>query len=77
MMWMGMRRSAAALTLVVAVGLTAGRQRTVERDALVRAMQLSQGNKSKAAQMLGVSRKRLYRMLYEYGLAKSPSGEEI
>jgi transcriptional regulator of acetoin/glycerol metabolism len=42
----------------------------VEKDALIRALQVSHGNKSKAAQLLGVSRKRLYRMLYEYGLSE-------
>jgi DNA-binding NtrC family response regulator len=42
----------------------------VEKEALIRALQVSHGNKSKAAQLLGVSRKRLYRMLYEYGLSE-------
>ena len=53
----------------------------MEKDALIRALQIAHGNKSKAAQLLGVSRKRLYRMLYDYGLgggeaqAESESGE--
>jgi len=45
----------------------------IEKDALVRALQIAHGNKSKAAQLLGVSRKRLYRMLYDYGM----SGESV
>lgn len=49
----------------------------IEKDALVRALQIAHGNKSKAAQLLGVSRKRLYRMLYDYGMSKesAPPGE--
>ncbi|MBI3830885.1 MAG: sigma-54-dependent Fis family transcriptional regulator [Planctomycetes bacterium] len=41
----------------------------MEKEALVRALAVAQGNKSKAAQILGVSRKRLYRMLNDYGMA--------
>src|ERR1043165_9490004 len=42
----------------------------LEKDALIRALQASHGNKSKAADLLGVSRKRLYRMLHDYGIEK-------
>jgi two-component system, NtrC family, response regulator PilR len=48
----------------------------IEKDALLRALQVAHGNKSKAAQLLGVSRKRLYRMLYDYGMAEAPSPEQ-
>jgi DNA-binding NtrC family response regulator len=47
----------------------------IEKDALVRALQVANGNKSRAAQLLGVSRKRLYRMLYDYGMATPESAE--
>ncbi|MCK6472384.1 MAG: sigma-54 dependent transcriptional regulator [Planctomycetes bacterium] len=49
----------------------------MEKDALIRALAVAQGNKSKAAQLLGVSRKRLYRMLHDYGLAEDagPAGD--
>lgn len=43
----------------------------MEKDALKRALEVAHGNKSKAAQILGVSRKRLYRMLYDYGLGEA------
>ena len=48
----------------------------MEKEALIRALQIAHGNKSKAAQLLGVSRKRLYRMLYDYGLGGSDTGNE-
>ena len=47
----------------------------IEKDALLRALQVANGNKSRAAQLLGVSRKRLYRMLYDYGMATPESAE--
>ena len=49
----------------------------IEKDALVRALQVANGNKSRAAQLLGVSRKRLYRMLYDYGMASPESAAEM
>ncbi|HYG77679.1 MAG TPA: sigma-54 dependent transcriptional regulator [Planctomycetota bacterium] len=47
----------------------------MEKDALLRALQIAHGNKSKAAQLLGVSRKRLYRMLYDFGLSTESPAE--
>ena len=41
---------------------------SMEKEALLKALAAARGNKSKAAQLLGVSRKRLYRMLSDYGL---------
>lgn len=47
----------------------------MEKEALTRALSLAQGNKSRAAQILGVSRKRLYRMLNDYGMATEQDKE--
>jgi len=43
--------------------------RTVEKDLIRRALDLSGGNKSKAAEMLGIQRKHLYRKLSEYEIS--------
>jgi DNA-binding NtrC family response regulator len=47
----------------------------LEKDALMRALQVAHGNKSKAAELLGISRKRLYRMLNDYGFESKETGE--
>ncbi len=39
-----------------------------ERRLILRALELAEGNKSRAAEMLKVSRKRIYRKLEEYGI---------
>jgi DNA-binding NtrC family response regulator len=42
--------------------------KAVERRLISRALERAGGNKSRAAEMLGISRKRVYRKLEEYGL---------
>jgi PAS domain S-box-containing protein len=49
--------------------------REVEKDLILRALDLTRGNKSRAAEMLGVQRKHLYRKIAEYGIpaVRTPS----
>ena len=42
---------------------------SMERQAITQAMQVSGGNKSRAARLLGINRQRLYRRLNKYGIA--------
>lgn len=48
----------------------------IERRLLERALTRAGGNKTKAAQLLGVSRPRLYRRLVQFGLAQEGEEEE-
>src|SRR5204862_5677841 len=41
----------------------------MEAELLVRALASTEGNRTRAAELLGVSKPRLYRMLEKYGLA--------
>ncbi len=45
---------------------------SVEREWIVRAIEACGGNKSKAAELLQISRKRIYRKLEEYGIPLHP-----
>jgi len=45
-----------------------GRLDIQERDAIVKALREAGGNKSKAAELLGIDRKKLYRRLRKYQL---------
>jgi len=44
----------------------------VIKKTLVRSLEETEGNRRRAADLLGVSRSTLYRMLTRYGLAESP-----
>jgi transcriptional regulator of acetoin/glycerol metabolism len=44
------------------------RVETVERDIIVRSLEDADGNKAKAAQLLGISRATIYRKIHEYGI---------
>jgi hypothetical protein len=48
----------------------------IERELLERALRKSRGNKSKAAELLGLSRPRLLRRLVQLGLMPAPAVEE-
>jgi len=48
----------------------------IEKDLLQRAMRRARGNKTRAAELLGVSRQRLIRRLIQLGLAPQPAAEE-
>jgi transcriptional regulator of acetoin/glycerol metabolism len=44
----------------------------VIKKTLVRSLEETEGNRRRAADLLGVSRSTLYRMLTRYGLAENP-----
>jgi transcriptional regulator with AAA-type ATPase domain len=48
---------------------------TIEKEAIVRALAQSGGNKSEAATLLGMTRPRLYRRLVQLGLAREEGAE--
>lgn len=50
---------------------------SVEKEIISRALQRCQGNKSKAARLLGLTRPRLYRRLLQLGLESEPPEEPI
>jgi DNA-binding NtrC family response regulator len=50
---------------------------TIEKEAIVRAMAQSRGNKTEAAELLGMTRPRLYRRLIQLGLVAEPAFSEL
>jgi DNA-binding NtrC family response regulator len=50
---------------------------TIEKEAIVRAMAQSRGNKTEAANLLGMTRPRLYRRLVQLGLVAEPVFSEL
>ena len=45
----------------------------MEKQGMIRALQMAGGNKEESARLLGISRKTFYRKEKEYGLTKSKS----
>jgi DNA-binding NtrC family response regulator len=50
---------------------------TIEKEAIARALAAARGNKSEAAQLLGMTRPRLYRRLVQLGLVAEPLFSEL
>ena len=68
------RRSSDVLAGALARGLTLAE---LEREYINRVLQAEGGNKTRAAQRLGLDRKTLYRKLEEYGRGGEPPQQEI
>ncbi len=52
-------------------------QQRIETDLIMKAFTLSQGNLSRAAQELGISRSTLYRRLRQYGMDRTPDAPRV
>ena len=50
---------------------------TIEKEAIVRALAQARGNKTEAAELLGMTRPRLYRRLVQLGLVTEPTFNEL
>ncbi len=50
---------------------------TIEKEAVVRALAQARGNKTEAAELLGMTRPRLYRRLVQLGLVAEPTFNEL
>ena len=44
----------------------------MERDAIVQALTDAEGNKTRAARSLGMSRATIYRKIHDYGIVLAP-----
>jgi DNA-binding NtrC family response regulator len=50
---------------------------TIEKEAILCALNQAAGNKTEAAELLGMTRPRLYRRLVQLGLVSEPATEEL
>jgi two-component system response regulator AtoC len=57
-------------------GIFPGTLKALQREQVLKMLESTHGNKERAARLLGISRRTLYRLLEQYGLSKAKSSTE-
>ncbi|UVT17034.1 MAG: hypothetical protein H8K04_05630 [Nitrospira sp.] len=62
--------------LVFHTQILPGTLKALQRDQVLKVLEVTHGNKERAARLLGISRRTLYRHIERHGLGKPPSSSE-